>query len=331
MTPLNDGRARDGAGFDLDLGTENGMIQYNWSHDNEGEGYLLLTWPIGFGYDRGVSRNVQMRYNISERDGKKLGGGITIFGGVSPVVIYNNLVYYESARSIGTEMFNGEGGALTSSIWGKSGQPDARIFNNIFIVNGRTNPAAASNNLWTDGAGTFTFNNNVWWRVEGGVRFQWGGSVASSWANWQALGFDAQSFNVDPLIAGAPGAGPNAYQLRTGSPAIDRARVVTDALRGMGSRDYLGVPTAQGAAYDIGAFEYKVVPEPARFLQMVRQLDGGWRLELTGTAGRNYAIERSSNLFSWTRLGQARENSPGAYDYMDRNAESAAFYRALGQ
>jgi len=38
MTPLTNNKARDGSGFDLDLGTENGMIQYNWSHDNEGEG-----------------------------------------------------------------------------------------------------------------------------------------------------------------------------------------------------------------------------------------------------------------------------------------------------
>ena len=331
MTPLNDGKARDGAGFDLDLGTENGMIQYNWSHDNQGEGYLLLSWPVGFGYDRGTSRNVQMRYNVSERDGKKLGGGITIFGGVSPAVIYNNIIYYEPARSAGTEMFNGEGGALTSSIFGKSGQPDARIYNNIFIINGRTNLAVTSNNLWTDGAGTFTFDNNIWWRVEGGVRFQWGGSVAASWANWRAMGFDAQSFNADPLVAGAFGTGPNSYQLRTGSPGIDRARAVTDALRGMGLRDYLGVPTAQSPAYDIGAFEYKLVPDPARLLQIVRQLGGASRLALNGTAGRNYTIERSMNLQSWTGIGTATENSPGSYEYMDRSAASPAFYRALAQ
>ena len=82
MTPLADGKARDGAGFDLDLGTEDGLIQYNWSHDNEGEGYLFVSWPVGFGYSRGESHNALMRYNISERDGKKLAGGISVFGGV---------------------------------------------------------------------------------------------------------------------------------------------------------------------------------------------------------------------------------------------------------
>ncbi len=118
-----------------------------------------------------------------------------IFGGVSPAVIYNNVIYYEPDRLAGTDMFNGEGGAITTSIFGKSGKPDVRAYNNIFITNGRTNPAAVSNNLWTDGAGTFAFDNNIWWRVEGGMRFQWGNSAITSWSGWQANGFDANGFN----------------------------------------------------------------------------------------------------------------------------------------
>src|SRR5260370_22471640 len=53
MTPLSDlqdTHARDGGGYDLDLGSINSTLQYNWSHDNYGEGVLLLTWPVGFGY-----------------------------------------------------------------------------------------------------------------------------------------------------------------------------------------------------------------------------------------------------------------------------------------
>src|SRR5882672_4736938 len=224
MTPLNNSAARDGGGFDLDLGTENGLLQYNWSHDNQGEGFLLLSWPVGFGYSRGESHNIQMRYNFSECDGKKLAGGITLFGGVSPAVIYNNLIYYEPDRLAGTAMFNGEGGVITTSIYGKSGKPDVRTYNNIFITNGRPNPAAASNNLWTDGSGTFTFDNNIWWRVEGGMRFQWGGSAITTWNGWQAKGFDPNGLNQDPMIAGLPGSGPRAYYLAAASPARERAR-----------------------------------------------------------------------------------------------------------
>jgi hypothetical protein len=256
LTPLNTAKARDGGGFDLDLGTENGMIQYNWSHDNQGEGFLFDSWPVGFGYSRGISHNVQMRYNVGERDGKKLSGGITVFGGVSPLVIYNNTIYYEADRLAGSAMFQGEGAPLTTLVWGKSGKPDVRVYNNIFITNGRKTPRAVSNNLWTDGVGIFTFDNNLWYRVEGGLRFQWAKKIITSWNGWRGQGFDPYGVNADPLVVGSLGEGPSAYLLSSSSPAINRGRVVTDALRGMGSQDAFGLKTPQGPAYDIGAAEY---------------------------------------------------------------------------
>jgi hypothetical protein len=333
MTPLTDGKARDGSGFDLDLGTENGMIQYNWSHDNEGEGFLLLSWPLGYGYSRGESHNLQMRYNISERDGKKLGGGITIFGGVSPAVIYNNVIYYEPARLAGTEMFNGEGGVITTSIFGKSGRPDLRAYNNIFITNGRTNPAAISNNLWTDGAGTFAFNNNIWWRVEGGTRFQWGGSTISSWSGWQANGFESNGFNLDPALAGYLGSGPRAYYVAASSPARDRGRTVADALRGMGTQDAFGASTPQGAAYDIGAAEYRlVVPDPASALITgLSRWNGGWRLQFSGLTGRSYLLETAPELNVWKKSGRASEKTPGLFESEDRTEAAAHFYRVVAR
>ena len=333
MTPLTNNKARDGSGFDLDLGTENGMIQYNWSHDNEGEGFLLLSWPVGYGYSRGESHNIQMRYNISERDGKKLGGGISIFGGVAPAVIYNNVIYYEPDRLNGTDMFNGEGGVLTTSIFGKSGKPDVRAYNNIFITNGRTNPAAASNNLWTDGAGTFAFDNNIWWRVEGGVRFQWANSAITSWGAWQANGFDPNSFNADPTVVGAFGGGPRAYCLAMGSPGRDTARAVMDALRGMGTQDAFGAWTPQGAAYDIGAAEYRLLfPDPAapRLIALDRQ-PAGWRLQFNGLAGRSYRVESSGDLMFWNRSGTATEDVPGLFAYTDRSDAPLRFYRAAAR
>ena len=62
-------------------------------------------------------------------------------------------------------------------------------------------------------------------------------------------------YNANPLITGAFGGGPNAYLLQAGSSAINHARVVTEALRGMGTRDYFGTVTPQGGVYDIGAAE----------------------------------------------------------------------------
>lgn len=332
MTPLTNNKARDGSGFDLDLGTENGMLQYNWSHDNQGEGYLLLSWPIGFGYSRGESHNIQMRYNLSERDGKKLGGGITVFGGVDPLVIYNNTIYYEPDRLVGTDMFNGEGGAVTTSIFGKSGKPNMRTYNNIFITDGTKNPAAVSNNLWTDGAGTFAFDNNVWWRVEGGVRVQWANTAITSWTDWRANGFDPAGLQADPRVVGPLGGGPGAYRLQAGSPAVDHGREVTEALRGMGTQDAAGAAIPQGAGYDMGAFEYRVVaPDPAaaHFVRLTRQGGGGWRIEFVGSAGRSYTLEISPDLRTWSAAGTATEKTPGLFEFIDSNGARSRFYRAV--
>jgi Right handed beta helix region len=258
ITPLavdqSNPKARDGGGFDLDLGSEDSVMQYNWSHDNAGEGYLLLTWPIGFGYARGVTHHAQMRYNVSERDGQKLAGGITVFGGVAPAWIYNNTIYYVSARPAGSAMFNGEGAALTTSIFGKSGKPDLRVFNNLFITDGTVNPGLPSYSVWSDGSGTFAFDRNLWWRPQGGVAFRWGGTTCTTFACWQALGFDPNGANADPQVAGPLGAGPTAYQLTAGSPAAGRGAPVA-APRGMGARDYFGDATPQGGSYDAGADE----------------------------------------------------------------------------
>jgi hypothetical protein len=257
MTPATDKGARDGGGFDLDLGTEDGMIQYNWSHDNEGEGFLLMAWPIGYGFKRGKTHNAQMRYNLGERDGYKLAAGIEVFGGVDPAVIYNNVIYYEPDRTDASEMPCHEGAALCSEAWGQSGSPKLHVYNNIFVNNGTVNPSATSSNVWSDNAGTFWFDNNIWWRVEGGVRFAMGPSVIDTWAGWQAAGYDPNGMNADPLVVGPLGGGPAAYKLQSGSPAIDAGRDVTEALRGMGTRDYFGVSIPQGAGYDIGMAEYE--------------------------------------------------------------------------
>lgn len=330
MTPLTDNKARDGSGFDLDLGSRNGLLQYNWSHDNQGEGYLLLAWPIGFGFSRGVSENIQMRYNISERDGKKLAGGITVFGGVLSGVIHNNVVYYEPDRLAGTDMFNGQGGALTTSIFGRSGKPDLRIYNNIFVTDGRKNPRAVSNNLWSDGTGTFAFNNNVWWRAEGGVRFQWGGSAITSWSVWQSSGFDPNGLNSDPHLVGPLGGGPSAYILQPGSAATDRGRNVIDGWAGMGNRDFFGAPIPQ-SAFDIGVSEFRSIsPNPAgRFLSVRPRSNDAWQVRFTGAPGRTYLVQISSDFLLWTHAGRAVEIAPGSFEFVDRTRRGLRFYRAV--
>jgi hypothetical protein len=255
-SPLNDSHARDAGGFDMDLGTEDGVVQYSWSHDNQGEGFLLMTWPIGYGYTRGETHNAHMRYNIGERDAKKFGTGVFHFGFTNPALVYNNTIYYESARTAATTMYQAEGGAIGFSKWGKSGVPKSYIYNNIFVANGNVTPGSEDNLVRDESGCTCTFDRNLYYRVEGGVRFKWGSTVYTTLSAWQASGRDANGLNANPLFTGAFGGGPAAYHLASGSPAINAAAAVTQGLRGMGTRDYFGTTIPAGGAYDIGADEF---------------------------------------------------------------------------
>ena len=64
------GTCRDGGGFDLDGGCTNSVLQYNYSHDNGGPGYLLAQYP-----DAPPMHDLTIRYNISENAGRRCGQG----------------------------------------------------------------------------------------------------------------------------------------------------------------------------------------------------------------------------------------------------------------
>ena len=87
------GSSKDGGGFDLDGGVRNSIVQYNYSHDNDGAGYLLAQ----FDGARAFHNNV-IRYNVSENDGQKNSyGGIHLWstganGGVRNTTIYRNTI-----------------------------------------------------------------------------------------------------------------------------------------------------------------------------------------------------------------------------------------------
>lgn len=70
------GLGKDGGGFDLDGGSIGCTLQYNYSHDNQGAGYLVCSFdPVSFPtYDNVI------RFNVSVNDGLANGfAGITIW------------------------------------------------------------------------------------------------------------------------------------------------------------------------------------------------------------------------------------------------------------
>ena len=88
------GSSKDGGGFDLDGGVTNSVVQYNYSHDNDGAGYLLAQFEGA----RPFYGNV-LRYNLSVNDGRRNRyGGIHLWstgsnGGITDTYFYANAIY----------------------------------------------------------------------------------------------------------------------------------------------------------------------------------------------------------------------------------------------
>jgi hypothetical protein len=118
------GSGCDGAGLDLDGGVTNSIMQYNYSHNNDGAGYLLGQYD----HARPWFNNT-MRFNISENDGITNEGGIGIFKGPGTTMngadIYNNTIY------ISPQATNSGESIVYFSNW-TSGITNVAFYNNVF-------------------------------------------------------------------------------------------------------------------------------------------------------------------------------------------------------
>ena len=121
------GSNKDGAGFDLDGGVTNSVVQYNYSHDNDGAGYLLAQ----FDGARPFYKNV-LRYNLSVNDGRRNRyGGIHLWstganGGITDTTFYANSIYM--AQSV-----DGNPAAVDCM---SEGIRNIRFYNNYFQTDG---------------------------------------------------------------------------------------------------------------------------------------------------------------------------------------------------
>ncbi len=86
--------SKDGGGFDLDGGVTNSVVQHNYSHDNDGAGYLLAQFEGARPFYGNLICN-----NLSVNDGRKNSyGGIHLWstganGGITDTRFYGNTVY----------------------------------------------------------------------------------------------------------------------------------------------------------------------------------------------------------------------------------------------
>jgi len=245
----------DGGGFDFDGGVTNSVLQYNYSHDNDGAGYLIYNYP----YAPHTFRGNTVRYNISQDDGRKHHySGILAGSDVRDCVIHNNTIFVRPAA-----------GATPCALI-VAGR-NMRYCNNLLVTTGGVPILEGS------GEQDMVLRGNDYWSSGGAFKIVWNGKAYGSLNAFQIAtlreiktpnGGAAVGLQADPLLT-RPGDGGtldnadrlrtlDAYRLRPGSPLIN-AGVHLPIYLGVrvGQQDFYGTPLPQGRDYDIGVHERK--------------------------------------------------------------------------
>jgi len=255
----------DGGGFDIDGGCQNCTIQYCYSHDNGGPGYMLYHFTDP-GYMLPFFGNV-LRYNITENDNtyssQTFKGSINI-GTASTTEtapnchVYGNTIYQSIASKAGIYFISNQN-MFTNG----------RISNNIIYVTGASSKFIDSFSTTNP---VMTFTGNLYYSGAQPVSIKWGATTYDSIAAWRAArttqetiaGIDT-SVSGDPLFQGTLPIGTIGgfnttllapYRTQTTSPTINAGKDLL-ALSGinMGSSDLFGNSIPRGSVYDIGVFD----------------------------------------------------------------------------
>jgi hypothetical protein len=277
----------DGGGFDLDQNVSDSLVQYNYSHDNDGAGFLLAQSLANDAHARNI-----VRFNISQNDGRANSyGGIEVWGRVIAAEIYNNTVFMSGATT---------GSPRAVRVW-NAGVTDrftsgVHVRNNIFVTTGL--PVIEASAAALAGAVDLRFEGNDYYSGGASPAILWGGTSFAGLAAWRATGQETMSgsptgLSVDPQLMAA-GAGPSfgdadqlasldAYRVRATSPLAD-AGLDLRSLFGLstGTSDFFGGQLGLGTGFAIGAHELPEmaaagIDEIVLYATSARTIAGAWR------------------------------------------------------
>ncbi len=247
------GTTYDGGGFDLDGGCTHSVLQYNYSHDNQGPGYLLAQFA-----GAPAMHDLTVRYNISENDARRYGqGAIALWssgasGGIERANIYNNTVYLSQPA---------DGSSPTAVSVESDGITGVTLRNNVLQTSAGLPVLAART------AAGLRLEGNCYWSAAAALVIDWNGTHYHTLAAWRAAtgqeqldaGARTTGFWANPLWAGAgalpqtlPGHGPGPASVLLGGGLDLRSEFGLDP----GRRDFFGNPTpGPGVKGNIGASE----------------------------------------------------------------------------
>jgi hypothetical protein len=247
---------KDGDGFDLDGGVSNSVMQYNYSHDNQGIGLLVCACVPYY-----EMHNDLVRFNISENDGSSRvtqPSGVYIYGGerFTGLDLVSNTAY--SAAGAGPLVMIDEAHVPFAHV---------HVRNNVFVA-GAGKPLLR---VFPAGSVDLALQGNDWWAEGGSFRVDWVRARFSTLAAWRAatgvetLAGRPVGLSADPMLCALGQGGtvfPRAprtlttYRVRAGSPLLDAG---LDLPRLFGTRvgpfDFASRRVTYGRGYDIGAYE----------------------------------------------------------------------------
>lgn len=326
------GLLKDGGGFDIDGGAQYCIIQYCYSHDNEGAGFAL----VEYGSQNEFIGNI-IRYNISQNDGRKNSfSSIILYAVDDQHLIKSSEVYNNTVYANASNLTDGKPSAISILSKNFSG---VGVRNNIFYVTAGVDLVYSLAALSTT---EIYFQNNNYFSSNGSYDFWWSGTHYTSFESWRAAapGQETEGIIQNPLLEDAgtgntvrPADGGTfnslfGYTLNPFSPLVDKAVKEGD----MGTRDFFGKALPLSSDYDIGAAEaltVSVLPlNIIRFTAEGNDTQALLQWQVTNEEYlEKYEIEKSENAANFRAIGTVTVTGAANYNFIDKNFTGDAYYR----
>lgn len=352
----------DGNGFGIDGGSKNCIIQYCYSHDNEGAGYGMFE----FGSPNGFTNNT-IRYNISQNDGRKNSFGAFKLWGVSPLNKLNNSSFYNNSVYLNAENLVNSADLPVGVRVLTNNMSNVKIMNNAFYLADASLSFTRTvniNNVATNVLPSEVLMlNNFYYKSAGTPNFGWGSNY-SSLANWRT-GTSQELFNgtdygytTDPGFT-APGTGVafapgfdntngnqtvgfgtdiknmTAYKLASGANAIGKGLDLNTLFgTNVGTKDYYGFSLSTNT-FDNGANQTgTVLPlSDLNSFTATNTLSGNkiqWSMFNTKNIIK-FDVEARTNTTDFTSIsGAILATDRLNYSFVDYNNQEDVYYRIKG-